>query len=75
MTIATLQAVDLWEMVAVIGVEKYGQRVRELAERTRKNPGSVSRWVTSAAQRRLIDESFAERLRHLDEALATNLDP
>ena len=75
MTIATLQAVDLWEMVAVIGVEKYGQRVRELAERTRKTPGSVSRWVTSAAQRRLIDESFAERLRHLDEALATNLDP
>jgi REP element-mobilizing transposase RayT len=64
---------ELREMVAVIGVEKYGQRVRELAERMRKNPGSVSRWVTNAAERRLSDSSFARRLRHLDEALATDV--
>ena len=56
-------------MVAVVGVEKYRQRVRELAEELRKNPGSVSCWVTSAAERRTSDSDFAERLRILDNAL------
>ena len=56
-------------MVAVVGVEKYRQRVRELAEELRKNPGSVSRWFTSAAERRMRDPGFAERLRSLDDAL------
>ena len=60
---------ELREMVVVVGVEKYGQRVRELAEVLRKNPGSVSRWVTSAAERRTSDSGLAERLRSLDNAL------
>lgn len=60
---------ELREIVAVIGVEKFGQRVREIAERLHKNPGSVSRWVTNAAERRLSDPGFAKRLRDLDDAL------
>ncbi|RPI01627.1 MAG: hypothetical protein EHM71_16200 [Zetaproteobacteria bacterium] len=57
------------EMVAVVGVEKFGQRVREIAERLHKNPGSVSRWVTNAAERRLSDPDFGRRLRDLGDAL------
>jgi transposase-like protein len=42
-------------------------RVREIAERLQKNPGSVSRWVTEAAERRSSDSDFAKRLSVLDE--------
>lgn len=60
---------DLRELVAVLGVEKYGQRVREIAGTLGKNPGSVSRWVTTAAERRSSDAGFARRLGKLDAAL------
>jgi REP element-mobilizing transposase RayT len=60
---------ELRELVAVLGVERYGQRVRDIAGVLKKNPGSVSRWVTNAAERRSDDPSFAERLGELDEAL------
>ncbi len=60
---------ELRELVAVLGVEKFGQRVREIAAGLGKNPGSVSRWVTAAAERRSSDSGFAQRLRDFDEAL------
>lgn len=60
---------ELRELVAVLGVERYGQRVREIAGRLGKNPGSVSRWVTASAERRSTDPGFARRLGKLDEAL------
>lgn len=60
---------ELRELVAVLGVERYGQRVREIAEGLKKNPGSVSRWVSTAAERRLSESGFAEQLMNLDEAL------
>lgn len=60
---------ELRELVAVLGVEKYEQRVREIAEMLEKNPGSVSRWVSAAAERRSTDSGFAERLRKLDQTL------
>ena len=50
-------------------VEEFGQRFREIAERLHKKPGSVSRRVTNAAERRLSDPGFAKRLRDLDDAL------
>jgi transposase len=60
---------ELRELVVVLGVERYGQRVREIAGRLEKNPGSGSRWVTTAAERRSSDSSFARRLGKLDEVL------
>ena len=60
---------ELRELVSVLGVERYGQRVREIAGRLEKNPGSVSRWVTTAGERRSTDAGFARRLGKLDEAL------
>lgn len=61
---------ELRELVAVLGVERFGQKVRELAEQLEKNPGSVSRWVTAAAERRSSDAEFARTLRTLDEVLS-----
>jgi len=63
---------ELRELVAVVGVERYGQRVREIAARLEKNPGSVSRWVTAAAERRSSDSGFARRLGMLDEGLRSD---
>ena len=66
--------VPLWRSMAFIqGLTTKGfnrrQRVREIAERLHKNPGSVSRWVTNAAERRVSDPRFEKRLRDLDDAL------
>ena len=41
----------------------------EIAGRLEKNLGSVSRWVTTAAERRSSDSGFARRLKKLDKAL------
>jgi len=60
---------ELRELVVVLGVESFGQRVRKIAEILEKNPGSVSRWVSSAAERRLSDPDFARRLSQLDQVL------
>ena len=60
---------ELREIVAVLGVERYGQTVRSIAERLRKNPGSVSRWVSASAERRASDPDSSSRLEQLDERL------
>lgn len=63
------------ELVAVLGVEKFEQRVREMAAVLRKNPGSVSRWVSAAAERRSTDPAFAKRLKDLDERILAKRSP
>jgi hypothetical protein len=60
---------ELREPVALLSVEKYGQRVREVAGRLEKNPGSVSHWITTAAEWRSRDSGFARRLGKLDTIL------
>jgi len=57
------------ELVALVGVERYGQRVRKIAEGLHKNPGSVSRWVTAGAARLREDEGFRQAAEALDAAL------
>ena len=66
---------ELRELVAVLGVEKFEQRVREMAAVLKKNPGSVSRWVSAAAERRSSDPVFARRLRELDEMILAKRSP
>ncbi len=66
---------ELRELVAVLGVEKFEQRVREMAAVLQKNPGSVSRWVSAAAERRSSDPAFARRLRELDEMILAERSP
>jgi hypothetical protein len=60
---------ELRELVAVLGVEKYGQRIRGIAAMLETNPRSVSRWVTAAAERRSGESGYARRLGILDEML------
>jgi len=54
---------ELRELVAVLGVERFEQRVPEMAAVLQKNPGSVSRWVSTAAEARSSDPASAKHLR------------
>ncbi len=57
------------ELIAVVGVERYGVRVGELAKVLGMHLGSVSRWITRAAARRLHDKAFAARCGELGRKL------
>jgi sulfite reductase beta subunit-like hemoprotein len=59
----------LRQLVASVGVERWGQRAGRLAARLNKHPVAVSRWESEAARRRQEDSELAEQLRHLDERL------
>ncbi len=60
---------EIRELLAVVGVERYGQKVRQLAELLRKNPGSVSRLVTDGATRLREGTAFQAAADELDAAL------
>ena len=57
------------EIIAIVGVERFGVKVKDLAGRLGKNPGSVSRWMARAAQRRDEDREFDDCCRRLEAAL------
>jgi len=57
------------EAIAVVGVERFGLRVGELARALGMHLGSVSRWITRAAERRLADDEFADRCEDLERQL------
>ena len=50
-------------------VERFGVKVKDLAGRPGKNPGSVSRWMARAAQARDEDRDFEACCRRLEAAL------
>jgi hypothetical protein len=60
----------LRELLTLIGVEVYGLRVKDLAERMRMNPGSASRVLARAAKREREDVSFHKQRLHLEGRLA-----
>lgn len=60
----------LRELVAAVGIERWGQRAGELGRVLRKHPDMVSRWARMAARRRVEDPSQAERHDALDRAIA-----
>ena len=60
---------EIRELLAVVGVERYGQKVRQLAELLHKNPGSVSRLVTDGATRLREGTAFQAAADELDAAL------
>jgi hypothetical protein len=55
----------LREMLALVAVETYGVRVKDLAQRLARNPGVVSRWASMAGERRSHDETFRDRVERL----------
>ena len=56
------------EVLALVGVERYGVKVRELASTLEKSEDGVSLWVRRGARRRLDDPEFAAEAEALDAA-------
>ena len=54
------------ELVGLIGVERYGVKVKHLAESLGKSEDGVSLWVRRGAQRRKVERDFAEDADALD---------
>jgi REP element-mobilizing transposase RayT len=57
------------EMVGLLGVERYGVKVKELAERLGKSEDGVSLWVRRGGRRRGRDAAFAAEVEALDASL------
>ncbi|MEW6338508.1 MAG: transposase [Acidobacteriota bacterium] len=61
------------EILAIVGVERFGVRMSELAGRLGMHAGSVSHWAARAAARRREDTTFARRCREVEEVIAARL--
>lgn len=57
------------ELVGLVGVERYGVRVKDLAALLGKSEDGVSLWVRRGARRREVDSGFAAEADDLDNAL------
>lgn len=57
------------DMVGLVGVERYGVKVKELARCLGKSEDGVSLWVRRGARRREEDAAFAAELETLDSRL------
>jgi hypothetical protein len=58
------------ELIAAVGIERWGLRAGDLGRALGKHPDVVSRWVRIAASRRAEDPALAELHEHLDHELA-----
>ena len=66
------QIVRKREAVALIAVERFAVRAKDLAIALAKNQDTVSRWLSRAAVRRREDESFARLIDELDRELSAD---
>ena len=62
--------IPLRELVAVVGVERWGQRPGELGRVLGKHPDMVTRWARMAALRRADDLSLVSQQEALDRKIA-----
>ena len=51
------------------GVERYGLRVKDLAENLKKHPVTVTRWVMKEVRVRQEDRETYDRIEALDQAI------
>ena len=58
------------ELIMILGVERFGLRVKDLAKQLKKTPGGMTQAVTRAAWKRAGDSGFREALTRLDRELA-----
>ncbi len=58
------------EMLAVVGSERWGFRVMDLAGAMGKSPHTISKAIGRATRRRRKDAEYRQSLEHLDEAIA-----
>ncbi len=64
------EIVRLREIMAVVGVERYGVGVKALAEALGKSRVTVSSWVSRGANKRIAEPAFARQLDDLDTRIA-----
>ena len=57
------------DIVGLLGVERYGVKVKDLAERLGKSEDGVSLWVRRGGRRREQDAAFAAEVEVLDASL------
>jgi putative transposase len=62
------------ELVMVLGVERYGLKVRALAAAIGKSPDGMSHALARGIRRRLADEMFRVNLQKLDKMIAAEVD-
>ena len=58
------------ELVATVGIERWGQRAGRIGSLLGKHPDVVSRWARMGATRRAADPEFEKAIQELDTALA-----
>ncbi|MEJ2188674.1 MAG: transposase, partial [Acidobacteriota bacterium] len=63
------EIVRVRELIGLLGVERYGVKVKALAASLGKSEDGVSLWVRRGARRRLENKGFAEDAEALDAAL------
>ena len=62
------EIVRVRELIGLVGVERYGVKVKELAASLGKSEDGVSLWVRRGAKRRMKDAAFAADAEALDAA-------
>jgi len=58
------------ELLALLAVELFGVRVKELAEAFGRDPGTVSRWVNAAGDRRAADPAYRRAAGEVADAVS-----
>ncbi|NOZ96102.1 MAG: hypothetical protein GXP47_15385 [Acidobacteria bacterium] len=59
------------ELLASVGVERFGVSVKEMAERLGKHPSTATGWVMRGVRRRREEEGFRERFEELEKFLSS----
>ena len=62
------EVVTARELIGLVGIERYGVNVTELAAELWKSRGGVSHWYRGEAARRTEDADFADAAEALDQA-------
>jgi REP element-mobilizing transposase RayT len=60
----------LRQLVATVGIERWGQRAGKIGDVLVKHPDVVSRWARAGAEKKSSDPEFAEAIDQLDALLA-----
>ena len=58
------------ELLMILGVERFGLKVKDLAMQMHKSPDGMTQTIARAARKRTEDEAFRRELNKLDRALA-----
>jgi hypothetical protein len=59
--------------LTALAVGRFGHRVCDVAKLLRKNPGTVSRWLSKADSRSLHDPGYRKHLDDLDSRIQEHL--